>query len=417
MINGPMSLSDYELLEMLRDDGVQSFRGKEISTGRSLEVHLFLPFGRPENKAFFERLKALPLESRRNFLDVGTDGSTPYIVTDPLSQVNGFKEWAEKLFTPTQASVIPATPFAVPVSPRMQSSELDESVQILQAGQWRTGTPLPEGLITPPKRSSSPPPSVQPDLSPRNLPPQDLTMVFQSPFDLQSSLQKPADKPDDFTGLFHGPSASSTPVEAQPEPGEFTKLFNNPSKQTPAATPPPATRPPATPPPPPPNRGQESGANDFTDFFKSPMQPAALDQGFPDYGAEPPLPRTVAPPPTQRGSEFTQVFGESAFTPQPPPPPPLMGSSYGAGPSATGAFSGGAQFPPPPPPRSASGPSEYTRLMSGQSASAFAQPQAAPPPGAPALAGAKSNMPLFIALGVLVFLTILVVVYFLLSHR
>ena len=32
----------FELLEMLRDDGVKSFRAKEISTGRDVEAHIFV---------------------------------------------------------------------------------------------------------------------------------------------------------------------------------------------------------------------------------------------------------------------------------------------------------------------------------------------------------------------------------------
>ncbi len=100
-----MSLeTSYEVLDLLRDDGVQTFRAKEKTTGRGLELHLFLPFGRPENKLLFEKLKALPLDKRRNFLDMGIDGSTPYLVTDPLPGNRGFKGWADELISGPQSA-------------------------------------------------------------------------------------------------------------------------------------------------------------------------------------------------------------------------------------------------------------------------------------------------------------------------
>ena len=249
-----MSLeSDYELLERLRDDGVQSFRANEKSTGRNLEIHLFLPFGQPDNKNLFEKLKGLPLESRRKFLDIGMDGSTPYIVTDPLPAVSGFKEWAKTLVTPEKRP------------------QVDESVQILQAGQWRTGTPLPESLVTAPRTAAAA---------------HDLTMVFPS------------------------------------DTGDFTKMIS---------------------------------------------QPGLIS----DASIENHLPRTVAPQPTQRGTEFTQVFGKFAFTPESSPVAPPLPP---------------APTPLAPPPVSISAP-------------------------------ARSNAPLFVALGVLATLAILVVAYLLVRHR
>jgi hypothetical protein len=437
-----MSLeTSYEVLEMLRDDGVQTFRAKERVTGRSLELHLFLPFGRPENKVLFEKLKTLPLETRRKFLDIGVDGSTPYLVTDPLPGARGFKAWAEELISGTQS---PASAFNAAFAPPTPSR--DDGVQILQAGQWKTGTPIPDSLVSKPPFQ---PPSAPPPIFGGS----DLTAVYQAP--IAQAPPPPAAKgegtaisrPGEFTGLFQAvsPEPVNPPAPAH-QVGEFTGLFQSPPvPSVPAAplaspAPPPFFAPDPTPSPagggeftrmfqappeipafspaPPPARpaAPEPGG-EFTKFFDSPLTPAPLGSPRPMIDLPPP----PQPPQAKRGGEFTNVFGRppepppggfSFDTPQAPPAPPPQAGVFGAMPTATGAFSASAQpgwSQPQVQPTFATGPSEYTKMMGAPALPTLGQePPMAP---APAPIAKKTNALLYIALGVTIVLVISLAVY------
>jgi len=470
-----MSLEiSYEVLEMLRDDGVQTFRAKEKTTGRGLELHLFLPFGRPENKTLFEKLKALPLEQRRNFLDIGVDGSTPYVVTDPLPGSRGFKGWAEELIAGTQPQ---SSGFSTGILNAMPSR--DDGVQILQAGQWRTGTPIPDSLITRPAMAPAPPPpppahaaqATQAETG-------DFTRMFQAPAFLASpqsppSPQAAAPPPSEFTSFFKSPepAGAEAPGEAKPPVGEFTGLFS-PDKPTPAPPPPVSNRQSFPPPPPtavampaavaepgpgeftrmfqappaaasfpnqqapqqatPPQRTvqPEAGGAEFTKYFENPLKPAPMGSPQPMIELPPPPPPSGA----KRAGDFTEVFGRpsgpapsgspggfSFDSPAPQAPPP-QGPVFGATGSATGAFSGQPAWPQQPQaqPSFPSGPSEYTKMMSapqmaqGPAPSVFnSAPNYAPPAQ---VAVKKSNAPLFIAIGVVLLLVIGIVLFLVLRQ-
>jgi hypothetical protein len=470
MIGASMSLeTSYEVLEMLRDDGVQTFRAKEKATGRGLELHLFPPFGRPENKTLFEKLKALPLESRKNFLDIGSDGSTPYVVTDPLAGGRCFKSWAENLFGGASAA---ASSFGTGIM--NASPSRDDGVQILQAGQWRTGTPIPDSLVTKPHTIPSKPMQAAPvDTG-------DFTRMFKAPTFLNApeppapaaipaapSPIATAPPPSEFTGFFQAkePAKSSSneiTQEQNPAAGEFTGLFQA-AKPTPAPVqavaapptplpyvPPPAYVPqpaasepsvggeftrmfqapsaasytsPAAPPSNPPSGA--SGGAEFTKYFENPLKPAPMGSPQPMIELPPPPPPTGGP----RAGEFTDIFGRPSAPPQsssggfsfdtPPPQPPPPGPVFGANPTATGAFSAQpAWSQPQAPPSFASGPSEYTKMMNAQQMSAAPAPSLfnAPPNTAAAYqqpGAKKSNTILFIAIGAAVLLVIAIVVFLL----
>jgi hypothetical protein len=458
-----MSLeTSYEVLEMLRDDGVQTFRAKEKATGRGLELHLFLPFGRPENKALFDKLKALSLETRKKFLDVGVDGSTPYVVTDPIPGNRGFKGWAEELL-----AGIPGAPSGFNTGIFGAAPSRDDGVQILQAGQWRTGTPIPDSLVSkPPAPPPARPPQVaeadtgdftrmfkapdflsapQPPTPPVSAvtaapPPGEFTGFFQAPEPARAPLPHVTDDINSttgaFTGLFEAKKPTSAPTTAPPvfsapppppppvantapEPaaGEFTRMFQAP----------PGFQPPQTPPPPPKPPSEPSGGVEFTKYFENPLRPAAMGSQQPSFELPPPPP----PPAPQRGGDFTDVFGRpsaapaqgapggfSFDSPAPPPPGPVFGASA---PTATGAFSAQPAWSQPQAQQTfPTGPSEYTKMMNaapnpaGAGPSVFNSAPNAAPPGQ--VAAKKSNMPIFIAIGVVVLLLIGIAVFLLMQH-
>jgi hypothetical protein len=451
-----MSLeSSYEVLEMLRDDGIQTFRAREKATGRGLELHLFPPFGRPENKVLFEKLKALPLETRRKFLDLGVDGSTPYVVTDPLPGARGLRSWADEWINGSPEGPQKFAPVVSPVLPPEPPSK-DDGVKILQAGQWRTGTPIPESLVSRPPGAPPPPPAGMGDY----------TVVFKAPVfttpepkkaeaGLADAGKNDLDKtttlqPGEFTGLFQAadltrPPLMRTPQELPPPVGEFTGMFQAGQASPPPLSPPiplPTSVPiapqqdageftrmfqnPLHPVQPASRREPESsGGGEFTKFFENPLKPAPLSA---------PRPMTEAPPPTpplpeaKRGGDFTKVFGNPinpaaggfSFDAPPATPQSPQGGAFGAVPSATGQFSGqGPWSQPQTQPAFAAGPSEYTKMMGAPAIPTLGQVPSGQAPGpAPTAApvAKKSNTPLYVALGVVIALLIALVV-FLLVHQ
>jgi hypothetical protein len=94
----------FELLELLRDDGIRTFRARETATGKPVQVHLF-PLATAQNVASLARLDHLPERSRRNILDRGEQAGVPYVVTRPLGDRPNFREWlAAQESTPDQVS-------------------------------------------------------------------------------------------------------------------------------------------------------------------------------------------------------------------------------------------------------------------------------------------------------------------------
>jgi hypothetical protein len=82
----------FELLELRRDDGIQTFHAREIATARPVQVHL-LSRKTPENDALLSRLEHLPDAERRRIVDRGETEGVVYVVTDRLAGHPGFREW------------------------------------------------------------------------------------------------------------------------------------------------------------------------------------------------------------------------------------------------------------------------------------------------------------------------------------
>lgn len=88
----PNRLADrFELLELRRDDGIQTFHAREVSTARPVQVH-FLDANAPETLALLSRL---PDAERRRVIDRGVSDGRPYIVTDRLAGFASVREWLD----------------------------------------------------------------------------------------------------------------------------------------------------------------------------------------------------------------------------------------------------------------------------------------------------------------------------------
>lgn len=88
-----MSLDQFELLELRRDGGIQTYHAREIATARPVQVHLF-PYGRTqESDALLGMVDQLPETERRRVLDRGESRGLPYVVTDRLAGYADLREW------------------------------------------------------------------------------------------------------------------------------------------------------------------------------------------------------------------------------------------------------------------------------------------------------------------------------------
>ena len=130
-----MALDRFELLELRRDDGIQTFHAREVSTARPVQVHLFTSGNAPENLALLARVNRLPDAERRRVIDRGVSGGRFYLVTDRLAGFAGLREWLESKAAPASldqqffALFDPEAPQAPPQSPAGD-------------GEARTGSPV-----------------------------------------------------------------------------------------------------------------------------------------------------------------------------------------------------------------------------------------------------------------------------------
>ncbi len=86
-----MSLDRFELLELRRDDGIQTFHAREIATARPVQVHLFV--NGTHDAVILTRLERLPAAERRRVIDRGVSADKAYVVTDRLAGFASFREW------------------------------------------------------------------------------------------------------------------------------------------------------------------------------------------------------------------------------------------------------------------------------------------------------------------------------------
>ena len=425
--------SSYQLLGVVRDDGIRTYRALEIASGQGLQVHLFV---RPEDQELFRSLRALPATQRRDLLEFGQEDDAPYVVTEKLPDGIAARSWFQAKSAKSAAGVNP----------------------VLLAGVWKTGTPLPDDLKPPAPEAKKPAPAPLPDYADAtrvfrvsDLPKAHVPESFEAPetgeFERMFAgepAQKPPEQPkpeppipmppppvpeqplpqpvasgeedEEFARMFGTQAKTPAPqVSEQSGPGEFTRMFQAQAK-TPAQQPDPEkTRLFQAPEPKPePKPDPKREPSEFTRFFNSPLAPSQeKQQPFGTRASAPP--QTPPQPPQNRAGEFTQMFGNPK-APQGPPPPPL-----GSAGTATGAFATpGRATPPPLKSAHPAPPSEFTQMMSAGSA---AMPtlgqkpagQNAPPLPPPSVGAKKSNAPLFIALGAVLLAVVLVVAMFLLK--
>ncbi len=96
-----MALDRFELLELRRDDGVQTYHARDLSTRRPVQVHLFADPHERQTLELLAKLAYLPEIEKRRVLDRGIFQGRPYVVTDRLAGFANLKEWLDIKTAPT----------------------------------------------------------------------------------------------------------------------------------------------------------------------------------------------------------------------------------------------------------------------------------------------------------------------------
>src|SRR5712691_6771523 len=365
----------FELLELQRDDGIRTFQAREIATGRLVQAHLFVHAHAPESAALLQKLDVLPEEERGRIVDRGEHQGTPYVVTERLVDQPGLREW---LVSKTKK----------PVLLPMEKKALDT------AGAWR--------IVRPPAPAPAPSPEASlPEPSPRTLDEQfaELFETAELPTLRRDSPPPPA---TERTLEMPPPQASAPPAGAPAAgPGEFTRMFQSPTRTVSQPAPAPAG----------PAPGSTQSPGEFTRLFESPVAPGPLPRS--PVIQQPLAPQTPGFSGPNRAGEFTQMFGRGSLPSAPPStpsaPPPLPGG-------ATNVFAAPRPAAPSPTFFVPQGPGEYTQMFAQPAPLTLGQPSAQPQTGQPnpppRAAPARSYLPLILGLAAVLVLAIVIVVIF-----
>src|SRR5579871_2637675 len=181
----------FQLLDLLRDDGIRTFRAREIATGRFVEAHLILPES-PETLKILLKLDFVSEDEKWRILERGDHEGTTCIVTEPLPDYPSFRDWlADKSFPPGAR--------------KHEETRDPEKRRLDTEGGWRIRSRDP---LDPPEPAAhtlalptyQPRPSSEPAPSERPKPP-----------NLQSAETRP---PDSENPRAHSWSAAATPTVA-----------------------------------------------------------------------------------------------------------------------------------------------------------------------------------------------------------
>jgi hypothetical protein len=179
---GNVSFSDrFELLDLLRDGEVQTFRARERATGRAYEVH------------FASSLELL--SGADAVVDRGSHEGKLYVVTAEQAPLDAAGAWRIKPAAPPAPSA-PAEPAAAP-------GDFTRMFQLRQA---------PEPVAAPVLKPAPAPAASQPG---------EFTRAFQRPIAAPSvapaSAPSPG-QPGEFTRMFQQPVPATAPESSVPEP-------------------------------------------------------------------------------------------------------------------------------------------------------------------------------------------------------
>jgi len=250
----------YELLDLLKDEGVKVFNARETATGRQITIFLFVGEQARLHADLLEQLRVAQRPDRPVLLEVGDNQGIPFVATEPLGGLADLKRIAVVAQTPT-----------APRAGRPPDA-------FTRVGVWHIPAPTRSGAqgatpVTPlPPAATAPP-------APAQAAPGEFTRMFQ------------ASAPPQPMGETAPPAGPPAPP-AQTAPGEFTRFFQSALSRAPEPTPTPAS----------------SAPGEFTRIFGRGDMPAA---------------QAATPAPSAGPGEYTRMFSaQPVLPPQPPAPAP-----------------------------------------------------------------------------------------------
>jgi hypothetical protein len=382
----------YELLDVLHESGIRTYRARQVALGHLVMVHFIAGTETEDDFALLEQLAELPDSERRLFFDAGEHESVPYLVSWPLPGFLSLPDWLERTLGERRVE-----PKAVTPAPETARTDPSEFSRLFFSGL---------------KEPVAEPKAARPEAA------------------------GPKSGTGEFTRLFQKQPAGETPPPSHPEkqPGEFTALFEAPSLGRPTASHPAAhdgyaaPRPSEGPPP-------ASGPGEFTQFFQgdfasaqpqpatgAPIQPAWSEPR--PAKPSPPFIPDVRPPAQPPHDDRLDPF---QFRPTPIGSPRASAPPQGALPlGATEVFREGPSKPLSSPQGSA-GPGEYTMVLGPGPVARTGFPAPSPPPARPtptppaaastAPVERKPNyLPMWIGLAALFVLALALVLFFALAR-
>ncbi len=227
----------FELLELVRDDGIKTFSARELATGRAVEVHVFVNPQAPLSMAVWSKLKHLEPPERDNILARGDYEGTPYVVTGPLEGYPGLREWVKAAMHR--------------VAPE-HATELSTAHDPPDPAPAAAASPM---TATPP--AATPMTAAAPDHEPG-----EFTQMLRAPAAASAPPSAPAQP---ATALSSGPPSSTQ------QPGEFTQMLRASLQPSGIAAPSfaPALEPSSAPPASPvPSQAKTSQANPPSEFTR-----------------------------------------------------------------------------------------------------------------------------------------------------
>ena len=466
----------YRLLKNVATRGARSFLAQQVELGRMVMVH-YLDSEKPEERAVtLARLGALTPPARSKLLEIADVDGSPVAVTLFLSSFVDFATWLDAV-SPALPAPPPLPPPATVAQPAAPApGDFTQAFQKLDLPRAKVGqqptpneeqrptpSPRPAGdftrlfgkldhaasvtssadlpaapaieddsptlIMEPPKARRVSEPAQAPPPPPAPAPSEGgFTAIFGrlNETSLPPSILSPSMAPLPQPALGTGPAPIAPPVPAEPaQPGEFTQLFQRISPAAGSSIP--SFTPPAVPfrAPEIPRPIEAMPAADLPrPSFADPYPPPA-PLSLPSLGAPP-----SAPPPMSLGEGGPPSLGAVPafvvppapnFSDAPPTPPTPNVNGIARTPAAPPPVWGASALPP------ALGSSldvgvqsEFTRILGRVAVPPPPPPPMAPPQGGPGGASkpaAKSMMPLFVALNVVVLLTIAIVAYFMLRKH
>ena len=396
----------YELLDLLKDEGVKVFNAREIATGRQITMFLFVGEQARLHADLLEQLRASQRPGRPDLLEVGDNQGTPYAATEPLGGLADLKRMAA-------AAQAPPAPRA--------GRPPDAFTRV---GVWHIPAPTPSGAqgatpVTPP-----PPPhsaAAGGTAAHRQAAPGEFTRMFQAPAAPQpmGEAAPPAPLPRHHAGRarrVHAavPGAAPQPMvrplhrrqdphralrrrHRQPRPASSRECSRRPRRLT--------------------WRGRSTGGKTASGVRRRrhrQPRPASSRGSFSLRSRQAPAPEPVFPPPpaaptgaaagSSAPGEFTRIFGRGDLPAAQAAPP--------AGAGATQSFHARPEFTPPATPAPSAGPGEYTRMFSAQPVVQPAPPAPPAPAAAPIAAKKVPWLTLALIVAVVVLLAVVAIMAF-----